>query len=137
MQQPPAWLTSDIKLVGGEVLVVSGQKEEIEPYKLKNRVEFISRSQHVNHIQLAQKACLQLITRRTVNVLGLDCEWNWRGGSSGVDLIQIATPTVNILLHQFERLPPELIKILGNEQIKKVGVNVAPDLGLGILIINQ
>lgn len=124
----PAWLTNDIKLVGGEVVVV-GQKEAVEEYyKLKNRIEFISRNQP-NHIQLAQKACLQLITKMDITVLGVDCEWNWRKSAvAGVDLIQIATPSVNILLHNFDRLPPELIKILGNEHIKKVGVNVAPDL---------
>ena len=43
-------------------------------------------------------------------------------------MIQISTPETNILLHNFDRLPPELIKILKNEQIKKVGVNVLADL---------
>ena len=68
------------------------------------------------------------ITRKGCSVIGLDCEWDWRNPASQVDLIRIATTEVTPFFHQFDRLPPELIKILKNEKIKKVGVNVKDDL---------
>ena len=63
--EDPAWLTSDIELVNGRICDVV-----TETYKLKNEINFISKNKHPNYIQLAQKACLQCVTRKGVDVLG-------------------------------------------------------------------
>ena len=63
--EDPAWLTADIELVNGRICEVVN-----ETYKLKNEINFISKNKHPNYIQLAQKACLQCITRKGVDVLG-------------------------------------------------------------------
>ena len=136
----PDWLGKDIKLESGQVVIV----QDVEKYKLKNSIEFVSKSVHKNYIQLAQKFCLHHISKKNIGVIGiglpnvgkvcsitrykqpekgLDCEWNWKTGSV-VDLIQISTPDINLAFQNFDRLPPELIKILKNDSIKKVGVNI-------------
>ena len=81
----------------------------------------------------AQKYCLQ-ISKSHETYLGLDCEWNIHG-KNGVDLIQIATKNIVYLFHNLSRLPNEMIKILENEKVKKVGVcvdrvGIAQNLGI-------
>ena len=62
----PDWLKNDIKLEGGQVVIV----QEVDNYKLKNSIEFVSKRIHKNYIQLAQKFCLQYITKKNVDVIG-------------------------------------------------------------------
>ena len=51
----------------------------------------------------------------------LDCEWDWDDhSSSAVSLIQIGCSIGTFLFHNFDRLPPQMIKILGDAKIKKV-----------------
>lgn len=63
----PDWLKNDIKLESGHVVIV----EDIEKYKLKNPIEFVSRSIHKNYIQLGQKLCLQNISKKSIGVIGI------------------------------------------------------------------
>ena len=71
--EDPAWLTADIELVNGRICEVVN-----ETYKLKNEINFISKNKHPNYIQLAQKACLQCITRKGVDVLGMGFKFCFR-----------------------------------------------------------
>ena len=117
----PDWLNRPLEIENGRILesdlpFYTLDLENI--YLLSPAVDFF--------IQKAQKECLKIIKNGS-KVIGLDCEWDWFNQNQ-VNLIQISSSEGNLLIHNFPRLPPALLKILESDEIKKVGVNIQMDL---------
>ena len=72
--------------------------------------------------------CLNKLLSLNPKVLALDCEWVY---NKKISLIQIGNDKIILLIriHLFKSIPMELISLLNNNQILKVGVGIFNDKG--------
>jgi len=117
----PDWLDRPLEIENGRIL-----ESDLPFYTLDLENIYLLSPTDDFFIQKAQKECLKIIKNGS-KVIGLDCEWDWFNQNQ-VNLIQISSSEGNLLLHNFPRLPPALLKILQSDEIKKVGVNIQMDL---------